>query len=86
MTNMKNLKVGMKVRIKVGCPATKKWHGYTESMARLEGTCTTIQSVKEDKVSLDGSVYIWHPDDIQIAGVKKKKETLELLFNPEELV
>ena len=76
----------MKVRIKVGCPATKKWHGYTESMARLEGTCRTIQAVKGDKVFLDDSVYIWHPDDIQAAEVKKKKGTLGLLFDPEELV
>jgi len=76
----------MKIIIKVGCPATKKLHGYTEDMVHLEGTCKTIQVVKGDTVSLVGSVYNWHPDDIQMVVVKRKKETLELLFNPEELV
>lgn len=84
MTSMKNLKVGMQVRIKVGCPATKKHHGYCDEMIYFEGKNVTIEAVRGDDVSFNEATYTWHPDDIQI--VVKEKKASRLLFNPEEIV
>jgi hypothetical protein len=82
---MKNLKRGMKVRIKWGSPITRKSYlGYSEGMKRLEGTYQIIDSIIGHEVEFEASNYTWHIDDIQVAPEPKGPNLL--LFNPKELL
>ena len=82
---MKILKIGMRIRIKRGSPATRiSYLGYNEIMKKLEGTYQTINSIVGREVEVENSIYTWLKDDI--VTIPDKKRPIELLFNPEELL
>ena len=82
---MKTIKKGMRIRIREGCPATKKSYlGYNEEMERLEGTCQIIDSIIGREIEVKASNYTWHRDDI--LTIPDQKKPSKMLFNPKELV
>jgi len=82
---MKTLKIGMKVRIKKGCPATRiSYLGCNEEMEKLEGTYQIIDSIVGREVKVENSIYTWHKDDI--LTIPDQKKPSKMLFNPKELL
>ena len=91
---MSELKRGTKVRIAIGCTATKDGWGYNGDMKKMEGTVQTVERARETSngVRLRDYDHTWHRDDLELVATPRdlsipisKDQQSTFTFDPEEI-